>query len=134
MLLAAGSAESRAEWLADIERVAHSARPTVLRPLSAPVTEGGGARGVAAVTWHRGVSVSLWNAVEAASNAHCGFLLRKFKSGNGWQRYIYFNIFNISFLKCIFYKKLIYKIRQSLINLINEWGYPNYLLKKYKKN
>ncbi|CAA9997625.1 unnamed protein product [Nesidiocoris tenuis] len=52
------------------------------------------------VCWHRNTSVSLSDHINAAQNQLSGYLLRKFKSSNGWQKlWVVFTNFCLFFYK-----------------------------------
>lgn len=52
------------------------------------------------VCWHRNTSVSMEDTLRAAHNTLSGYLLRKFKNSNGWQKlWVVFTNFCLFFYK-----------------------------------
>lgn len=52
------------------------------------------------VCWHRNTSISMQDQLVAAENQLSGYLLRKFKSSNGWQKlWVVFTSFCLFFYK-----------------------------------
>jgi hypothetical protein len=69
------------------------------------------------VCWHRNISVSASDNHLSVSNQLSGYLLRKFKNSNGWQKlWVVFTNF------CLFFYKT-YQVRRNI-----------YILRKINRN
>ena len=63
------------------------------------------------VCWHRNLSVSMNDHRQSIKNQLSGYLLRKFKNSNGWQK-----LWVVSTNFCLFFYKTYQVITMSSIN------------------